>query len=433
MKRTRLWVIPLFITILLTACARAGIGRPADGASGGEAGGTAVATTPSPEAGVTPAIQSSGGAATILADGALVAARPLLPLAFAGGGRLLAVHVRPGDAVAEGDLLATLDDAALREAVANADLQARQAETTLAEAQLALDDLLNWTPDAAVVAQAEANLAAAEANLAAAQTQDAAAGNNLTAARVNLEQAERALADAQAAYNTAFDPGREWELGVPGLRERLEAERESAPRAVQSAEEALEVAQANYNVSAAGLNRNSALDAQASVAGAQQALLAATTGPTDSEIAAARLRVEAADLTLEGNQLALAAAEADLAGAELRAPWAGVVNSVDAAPGAIIGGGAPVVTVLDTSELEFHTNNLSERDLADVRPGLPATITLKTFPAAPLTGTVARVAPQSAGVIGDAATFVVVIDLDESDLPLRAGMTGRVEIEGSAE
>jgi multidrug resistance efflux pump len=202
---------------------------------------------------------------------------------------------------------------------------------------------------------------------------------------------------------------------------------------VQNAEEALEVAQANYNLTAAGLNSDTALDAQASVAGARQALSQATTGPTESEIAAARLRVQSAELALEGNRLALAAAEADLAGAELRAPWAGVVVSVDAAPGAILGGGAPVVTLLDAAQLEFHNNNLSERDLAGVRPGLPATVTMKTFSATPLTGAVARVAPQSAGLIGDAATFVVVIELDETDLDLRAGMTGRVEIRGSDE
>jgi multidrug efflux pump subunit AcrA (membrane-fusion protein) len=425
MKRTRLlWL--LLIMVSAAGCARAGIGSPAPGPTS-----PAAILTPTTEAdGETPVAPAG---AIILADGALTAAQPPLSLAFTSGGRLLAVHVRPGDVVAESDLIATLDDAALREALANADLQARQAETTLAEAQLTLDDLLNWTPDAAAVAQAEANLAAAEANLAAAQSQDAVAGANLTSARVNLEQAERALADAQAAYTTAFDPGREWEFGVPGLKERLEAERESATRAVQNAEEALEVAQANYNLTAAGLNSDTALDAQASVAGARQALLQATTGPTESEIAAARLRVQSAELALEGNRLALAAAETDLTGAELRAPWAGVVVSVDAAPGVILGGGAPVVTLLDTTRLEFHTNNLSERDLAGVQPGLPATVTLKTFTATPLTGAVARVAPQSAGLIGDAATFVVVIELDETDLALRAGMTGRVEIRGSGE
>jgi multidrug efflux pump subunit AcrA (membrane-fusion protein) len=425
MKRFRLLSILLMLILVITGCARAGIGAPSPTPDN-----SPEATTPA--APPTDAPPAPAGA-IILADGTLTTAQPPLPLAFTSGGRLLAVHVRPGDAVAEGDLIATLDDAALREALANADLQARQAETTLAEAQLALDDLLNWEPDAASVAQAEANLAAAEANLAAAQSQDAAAGNNLTSAQVNLEQAERALADAQAAYTTAFDPGREWEFGVPGLKEGLEAERESATRAVQNAEEGLEVAQANYNLTAAGLNSDTALDAQANVAGARQALLQATTGPTESEIAAAELRVQSAELALEGNRLALATAEADLARAELRAPWAGVVVSVDAAPGAILGGGAPIVTLLDATRLEFHTNNLSERDLAAVRPGLPATVTLKTFSATPLAGAVARVAPQSAGLIGDAATFVVVIELDETDLDLRAGMTGRVEIRGSDE
>jgi membrane fusion protein (multidrug efflux system) len=115
----------------------------------------------------------------------------------------------------------------------------------------------------------------------------------------------------------------------------------------------------------------------------------------------------------------------------LSAPQAGLVLTQEAVPGALVGAGAPIITLLDASDLEFHTTNLSERDLAHVRPGQPARVVLKTYPDDPLTGTVVHIAPQAGPPVGDAATFVVSIQLAPSDLALRPGMTGRVEIETS--
>lgn len=370
---------------------------------------------------------------TILADGELVAVSPALPLSFTTSGRLLEIHVTPGDRVTAGDLIATLDDEALRAAVTSAELQVTKAENSLAQAQLSLDDLLDWEPDELAVAVAEANLAAAEADYENAQSQDATAGNNLTVARVEVEQAERGLADAQEAYDTAWDPGRDWELNIRGRKEALENEREAATRALQQAEDRLEVAQANYNLAAGGLNNDAALAAEAAVVNAQQTLDQATSGPEASEIAAARLQVEQAQLSLEEARFNLAQAQSDLEEAQLRAPWAGTVLSVETAPGTIVSSGTSIVTLVDTQHLQFHTSNLSERDLAPVAPGQAAEITFKTYPGRPLSGTVARIEPQAAGTVGDAATFTVVIDLPQTDLMLLAGMTGRVEIRREAE
>ena len=45
-----------------------------------------------------------------------------------------------------------------------------------------------------------------------------------------------------------------------------------------------------------------------------------------------------------------------------------------------------------------------------------------------VTYAVAYVVPTASGIVGDAATFTVIIDLEPADLPLLPGMTGRVEI-----
>jgi multidrug efflux pump subunit AcrA (membrane-fusion protein) len=366
---------------------------------------------------------------TVLADGRLVSVSPPLPLSFTASGRVLEIQVQAGDRVSEGDLIATLDDQALREQVANAELSVTQAENSLAQAQLSLNNLLAWEPDELAIAAAEANVVVAEANIENAQVQDASAGNSLTSAQVQLNQAERALADAQEAYNTAWDPARDWELNDPFRSDFLKAEREAAERAVQQAQEALAVARANYTLTAAGINNDSTLSAEASLIGAQQALEQARTGPKASEITAAELQAAQAELSLQQAEMTLAQAQQALADAQLLAPWSGTVLSVDVAQGALVGSGTPIVTLIDTDQIEFHTSNLSERDLAQIEPGQPVEITLKAYPNDPVEGVVVRISPQAGDFVGDAATFPVIIRLDETELDLLIGMTGRAEIQ----
>lgn len=388
--------------------------------------GTPIAVEKNETDAATPTAVSPG--VTILADGVIQAVQPTLPLAFETGGKLLSVNVQAGDVVQAGDLIATLDDAALQEAIANASLQRDQAENSLAQAQAEVDNLLSWEPDELAVAQAQANLTAAETALANAQTQDAVAGNSATQARISVEQAERALTDAQKAVDTAYDPGREWELNDPWRADLLKNERTAADRNLEFANEQLEVTRASYSLAIAGVNNDTAVSAEANVAAAQQALDQALRGPKAAEIDAAQLRVEQAEIALEQSELSLTQAEAALTNTQISAPWTGTVLTVDTAPGALVGSGSPIVTLLDMTQLEFQTTNLSERDLAQIRPGLTAVVTLKAYPNDPIAATVARIGLQAGTAVGDAATFPVMLLLDKTDLDIRPGMTGRAEI-----
>lgn len=431
MKKTII-LFSLFVAMSVFAIACSRISPTSDNDRAGdvesttETSGDSTATAPPPA-------QSPRTGTTVLADGQLVAYKPVLPLSFAVGGRLTGVSVQAGDVVEEGAVLATLDERALTEAVTGAELQVAQAEISLAQAQLVLDDLLNWEADEMAVALAEANLAVAQANLENALEQDSVAGSGLTSANVSVQQAQRALADAQEAYDKAWEPARDWELGDPWRKQALEYERDAAARAVQNAEEGLQVAWANYNLTSAGLNDNNTLVADASLASARQALDQAQTGPKESDITAARLQIEQAQLSIDQAQFNLDQANRALEDAVLFAPWGGTIFSVETAAGAMVGAGTPILTLQDAGDLQFHTTNLSERDLVDVEPGQVVRVSLKSHPGDEIEGRVVRIVTQASGAIGDAATFIVVIELEPSDLLLLPGMTGRAEIQREAE
>ncbi len=422
-KRIFLWMGLLLGMFVLVGC-----GQVEGVDEGGAVVETAVSTTDeSDDKTEATAIPVPRGV-TILADGLIKAELPPLPLGFTTSGKLLTLNVQAGDVVQQGDLIATLDDTALNDNIITAQLQLSQAETNVAQAQADLDKLLNWEEDMLAVELAQANLAAAQAGLENAQTADAASGNSATSARVSLEQAERALVDAQNAQTTAYDPGREWELGVEWLRPALENERKAADRNLEFAQEQVQVARANYSLSLAGINDNTAVSAQASVVNAQQALDQAQKGPQATEIEAAERNLQQAEISRQQNQLSLEQAQRALADAQLFAPWTGSVLSVDVAPGAFVGNGTPIITLLGTTQITFHTTNLSERDLAQLATGQTAQITLKAYPNDNIAGTVQRIGVQAEGSVGDAATFPVVILLSANELDIRPGMTGRVEI-----
>jgi len=138
MKKTII-LISLFaaISVLVIACSR--ISPPSDNDRAGDVEST-TETSPDSTAAAPQAAQPPRTGTIILADGQLAALKPILPMSFAVSGRLTGVPVQEGDVVAEGDVLATLDETALSEAVTGAELQVAQAEISLAQAQLALEE-----------------------------------------------------------------------------------------------------------------------------------------------------------------------------------------------------------------------------------------------------------------------------------------------------
>jgi multidrug resistance efflux pump len=204
----------------------------------------------------------------------------------------------------------------------------------------------------------------------------------------------------------------------------LEQEREGTELGLQSAQDNLTLARAEYNQV---------------IAGRDSQLLDLETLPQDIELAEFRVEQLQRDLdpslalNLELAQLDLQTLEQQKEDAYVYAPWAGTILSVEQSPGGQVGIGTPIVTLFDPTELEFRTNNLSERDLDQLEVGQAGTIILKAYSDDPLDARIVRIMPQAAGMVGDAASFPVVLELDPTEFELLPGMTGRVEIESRSE
>ena len=377
------WILLAIMLVFLVGCAQ-------------EPEAVEPNVTPIPDKTTAPSLTPVPQGVTILAKGAIQAVQPALPLAFENGGKLLAVHVQAGDLVRAGDLIATLEDT-------NAQDQVAQAELNLQLAELALQDLTDEV-DPVAVAAAQANLSSAKANLT---TLTKLTDDDLIIARADLKRVEATLKKAQTDYDRVS-----WLGGVEAMPQSV---------ALEQATIDYERALASYRKVEEGPDREAVVAAEAQVEQAQVALDELLAGASTKDLATAEINVTQARLALES-------ALRGLDNVELKSPASGTVTVVEAAPGALVGGGSPIVILLDTTQLAFHTTNLSERDLAQIVPGQTAVVTLKAYPDAPIEAVVERIGLQAGAAVGDAATFPVVLVLGNTDLDIRPGMTGRAEI-----
>ncbi len=84
------------------------------------------------------------------------------------------------------------------------------------------------------------------------------------------------------------------------------------------------------------------------------------------------------------------------------------------------------MTLADLTHLQVETTDLSERDIARVVAGQPATVRSEAL-GADMPGRVVRIAPQAIVVGGD-VIYPVLIDLEAPPPGLRWGMSVNVEI-----
>jgi RND family efflux transporter MFP subunit len=337
---------------------------------------------------------------TVIAPGMLAGVTEQV-LSAGVGGVLTEMNVRPGDRVKAGQVLAQIERRPYEEALSLARLKLARAEAELAR-QIANAEL--------AVQSSETSVTGAQAN-----------SPSLTAAQIRVQQAQRALAEAQAAVVTAYDPGREWELyiddpscltgeqhpnctGQP-YSDKIKNERAAADSAVGYATDNLALAQAEL----AGVQNQSWANSQH--------VTAAQIGVEKSQMELDTLRQEGVDPLL---QWGVDKAQADLDATTVTAPFDGVVSEVNVRAGENVGTGQSLLVLADVRQGELVASVIEE-DLPLVQAGHKAAIYFDAAPDAIVNGTVDRIVPRRTGT--DRPLYPVYIRIPEVPENLLPGMT----------
>lgn len=282
-------------------------------------------------------------------------------------GQVARVLVQDNQAVKAGDVLLELDDRdqQARLAAARADLAAAKAAAAAAATQLALTEKT-----------AEANLRVARGGL----TQAASVGGT-TRAGIDQAKADVTAARARQAL-AALELKRAEKLSED--RVISAAELDNRRSLVEQSDAALAQAQARLASAEAGRGNVSG-----TVEAAQGRLLAAQTGP--EQIEAARAQLELARARVEQSEAAARQAELNLSYTKVTAQVAGVVARRTVEPGQLVGPERPLLAIVPLDDT-WIVANFKEDQLAHMRPGQPAEITIDTYGGRAFQGTIESLA-----------------------------------------
>ena len=351
---------------------------------------TSAAGTPAPE------VSSSPGG--IAVNGTLAPARQI-KLGFQVNGLVIEI-AGIGDTVKAGQVVARLDDARQKWSVEEAQLKLKQAELELVKVQQPAD------PD---------ELAAAEKAIQAAQ---AVLANARGSVPTTTDLAQNALRTAQLVFDRA-ERDHKHLLDMKGWGYDVEDALKSSQLQLDNARTDLDIAR--RNASGASIRASeSVLQAQQTLAEAQAKYAALKKQPDPENVKTAQLSVQAA-------RLALQKAQTDLAQVELTAPYTGTVTALMIRQGEVATAGSPVLGLADTTRWRIETSNMSELQMNRVQVGQKALVTVNAFLGQELTGRVISISPVAIVQQGD-TTYTVTIELEQTDLPLRWGMTAKVKI-----
>jgi RND family efflux transporter MFP subunit len=137
--------------------------------------------------------------------------------------------------------------------------------------------------------------------------------------------------------------------------------------------------------------------------------------------------LDSAKADVERMKALVGIAEAQLAQATLIAPFDGTIASVDISPSEYVSPGQVVISMGDLLHFRVETTDLSEKDIAFVKVGAQAEVSIEAL-SNKFTGKVVDIARVSETVGGD-VVYKVTIELDEQPEGLRWGMSTDVTIQ----
>lgn len=318
-------------------------------------------------------------------------------------GRIAKIHVKVGDAVKTGQLLAELEESSLPQSVI-------LARAELVTAQRNLDNLKN-----SELARANAQLALAQARQAlddasdklASKKLDRATQAQIDEAKANLTIAKDNVKKAQEIFDR-FENKSEDDPQRANALSRLAAAQQVRDRSQQNLNwliglpntEEVEIAQANLDVAKARLKDT------------ETEWERLKNGPDPRDISAAEARI--------------AAINATLALPSLRAPFNGVVTDVKSMAGDQVTLSTVSFRIDDLARMQVDVQ-IPEVDINKIKTGQPVKLTFDAIQRKDYTGTIKSVA-QVGVSSATGVNFTVTIELVDPNGDVRPGMTAAVNL-----
>jgi multidrug resistance efflux pump len=325
-------------------------------------------------------------------------------LSFDAAGPLAGWSTAEGDAVEAGTplgRLATPDATGLERAVAQAEIDLRQAQLKLQQLEQPTDEV--------EIQQARRALEQADDDARVAQL-DVTAAQNSALLNESIEDANKVLEDAQHKYEVRLEQYERGEVTyytVDLAQQRYDEAKLNVSRIQQQGDLQLETA------------RNELQRARQAQQEAQEELAQLLEGTDPLDLEMARLDVQEA-------QLALEEARSKLEQTTLVAPFDGTIVALHARPHDWVEPGAPVATVADLSTLRIETTDLDEWGAAQIHAGSEATVVFNAFDDKTLTGHVIEIALRGETLPAGDVIYRAIIELDTPDPDLRWGMSVRI-------
>ena len=418
---------------------------------------TAAPAAPTAQPAAAPTQSATG---LVTAEGKLLPS-PAVKLAFAQGGVIAEVLVKPGDTVSAGTVLARL----MGVKTIQADLAAAQAQyDQLYNAAMAQDranrskDLYKTQPGDFTLPMwyynqqeqiTAAQSAVDEAQAALAKNQEKLS-NKMQTTGADFLKAETDLAAAQADYDVAknlkdriktgkqvdyltrrqlyeaqidaylktkgVDP--KYDVNITNMNKDLSDE---AQRIFDDAKSALDDAQTAFDDASTTDGAKEIQKARAQVSIAQERYYTALdyvrslqTGPESQSLTTAKTALDKANAALELY--------------ELRAPIGGTILNFDPKAGEVAAPGTPIAFLADTTHWTVETKDLAEIDIARVALGQSVTVKMDALPGEEFKGSVTAIDPVGREYLGD-MTYKVTVTLEQADPRFLWNMTSTVDIQ----
>ena len=376
-------MIAVIIALTLTACANQATGTPA------------------------PVADSVTAPESVIAEGRLEPVHAA-NLTFQARGIVQTVHVKIGDTVKEGQVLAELSNASVAWA------QIAAANLELIGAQQAMDALNR---------NSSSNLAATWTAYMNAQTVRETAEREWE--DLNVDSIEDRIEDAKAEVN---DRDSDLQDAKDEFDKYKDLDKDNSKR--KTAEDDLETAQDDYNEAVRNLDEitrerdtvRAALDAALAIeAEAKYQYDISADGVNEDQLALATARLESA-------QAQISAAQSNLANYVITTPFDGVVAEVAVKTGEQVSPETRIVSVADASAWVIETTDVTELEVVKLAVGQSVTFTADAIDEVTMNGVVTEIS-QSSILQGGDVIYTVRIAAHDVDPRVKWGMTVEVVFE----